>query len=99
MEIYERQKSYIFSSQLQRAPKEKLLEINFKDGWKPLCDFLKLPMPEEEFPHKNKNAGVTDELFRTHPVCKNMLTELYIGLSLVACFIAVGAYLLVKLLL
>lgn len=80
----------------QRAPKEKLLQINFKDGWKPLCDFLELPVPVEDFPHKNKNAEVTEELFRSHPVCKNMPTELYIGLSLVICLLS---YLLVELLL
>ena len=33
------------------VPSEKLLVYNVKMGWKPLCDFLKVPVPEQPFPH------------------------------------------------
>eukprot|EP01083_Nonionella_stella_P209719 759929_1 len=40
----------------QLVPKHKLLIFNVKnDGWKPLCEFLHVPIPNNiPFPHKNK---------------------------------------------
>jgi hypothetical protein len=35
------------------APPERLLITNIRDGWKPLCEFLGHPVPEDEFPHEN----------------------------------------------
>lgn len=37
----------------QTVPKERLLELNIKEGWKPLCKFLDLPIPNEPFPFVN----------------------------------------------
>jgi hypothetical protein len=34
-------------------PKEHLLIFNVKEGWKPLCEFLDLPIPTEPFPNVN----------------------------------------------
>ncbi|CAE6909469.1 unnamed protein product [Symbiodinium natans] len=34
-------------------PRDKLLEFNMKEGWKPLCDFLGKPVPDTQFPHVN----------------------------------------------
>ncbi len=39
------------------VPKEKLLVYEVKDGWGPLCEFLDLPNPTEEFPHLNKKGN------------------------------------------
>jgi hypothetical protein len=39
------------------APADRLVEWQPGDGWKPLCDALDLPVPDEDFPHVNK----TDE--------------------------------------
>lgn len=38
------------------ANKDNLLIINLSDGnnWEKICDFLKLPIPKKDFPHKNK---------------------------------------------
>lgn len=33
------------------VPHEKLLVFNVKMGWKPLCEFLDVPVPEEPFPN------------------------------------------------
>ncbi len=33
--------------------KEKLLIYNINEGWKPLCGFLNVPIPEKPFPHIN----------------------------------------------
>ena len=37
--------------------KERLLEWNVQDGWKPLCEFLGKEVPIEEFPKVNDAAG------------------------------------------
>ena len=34
------------------VPKDRLLIINRKDGWDPICKFLNLPVPNEPFPHR-----------------------------------------------
>lgn len=35
------------------VPPERLLVFNVEDGWKPLCDFLGVEIPDEPFPHEN----------------------------------------------
>lgn len=39
------------------VPEEKLLIFDAVNGWKPLCDFLQIPIPKEEFPHLNKKEN------------------------------------------
>ena len=39
------------------VPKEKLLVYEVKDGWEPLCEFLGVPIPNEDFPHLNKKEN------------------------------------------
>jgi hypothetical protein len=36
------------------VPAERLLVYDIIEGWKPLCDFLGLPVPERPFPHINE---------------------------------------------
>ena len=39
------------------VPKEDLLIFNVKDGWGPLCDFLRVDIPENRpFPHLNTSS-------------------------------------------
>lgn len=35
------------------VPKDRLLVFSVKEGWGPLCSFLKLPIPNEPFPNVN----------------------------------------------
>ena len=39
------------------VPKERLLIFNVKQGWRPLCDFLELPIPSHgrPYPHVNES--------------------------------------------
>eukprot|EP01084_Bolivina_argentea_P228975 386584_1 len=37
----------------KNVPNDKLLIFNVKDGWKPLCNFLNVDIPKEEFPRSN----------------------------------------------
>jgi hypothetical protein len=34
-------------------PAAQLLEFQVKEGWEPLCSFLQLPIPDEDFPRTN----------------------------------------------
>ena len=40
-------------------PKEKLLVYNVKQGWGPLCEFLGVDVPSQEFPRANVASSVT----------------------------------------
>ena len=43
------------------VPKENLLEYKMGEGWKPLCDFLEVPVPEgKKFPRTNDTDGFVD---------------------------------------
>lgn len=44
-------------------PSEKLHFIDIKDGWKPLCDILDKPVPNESFPRAN-DAEAADAVFQ-----------------------------------
>jgi len=35
------------------VPAERLFIYNIKQGWKPLCTFLDVPIPDEDFPRRN----------------------------------------------
>ena len=37
----------------ERVPAEKLLVYEVREGWQPLCEFLKVGAPERPFPHLN----------------------------------------------
>lgn len=40
------------------VPADRLLVYNVKEGWKPLCDFLGVPVPEgKSFPHINERKS------------------------------------------
>jgi hypothetical protein len=41
----------------RNVPAEKLLVYEVKEGWKPLCDFLSLPVPDRPFPHINERKS------------------------------------------
>jgi hypothetical protein len=43
------------------VPAENLLEYKMGEGWKPLCDFLEVPVPEgRKFPRTNDTDGFVD---------------------------------------
>ncbi|KAK5120464.1 hypothetical protein LTR85_006119 [Meristemomyces frigidus] len=47
--VLDRQSSLVRSI----VPPDKLLEFNVTQGWKPLCEFLEVPVPEKDFPSGN----------------------------------------------
>jgi hypothetical protein len=47
----------------REVPSSQLLEFDVREGWAPLCAFLGVPMPTEEFPRRNDRTTM-DELLR-----------------------------------
>jgi hypothetical protein len=43
--------------ELAESQKREVLEFELGDGWEPLCDFLRRPMPDMEFPHVNDSES------------------------------------------
>jgi hypothetical protein len=41
----------------EEVPADRLLVFQVSEGWGPLCDFLGVPVPEEEFPHVNESEN------------------------------------------
>jgi len=39
------------------VPPDRLLIYEVKEGWKPLCDFLSVPVPHKPFPHINERKS------------------------------------------
>ena len=48
----------------QHVPPEKLLIFQVKEGWKPLCDFLGVPVPDVPFPHINDREFILRQFKR-----------------------------------
>ena len=40
------------------ARSDQLLVFEAKDGWEPLCSFLGVPVPENDYPHLNDTAQI-----------------------------------------
>lgn len=71
---------------LHNALKDKMLIYNVKDGWKPLCNFLDVPVPTTPFPHCNKKGEIVDQMIATHPMFQKIKLEMLLS-SL--CFLSV----------
>jgi Sulfotransferase domain len=44
------------------VPSEQLLVFQVKDGWEPLCEFLRVPVPNEPFPRTNDRIEFWDRV-------------------------------------
>ena len=49
-------------SVIDEVPADRLLVFEAKNGWKPLCDFLEVPIPETDYPRVN----TTEEFQNRH---------------------------------
>jgi hypothetical protein len=66
------------------VPEDQLLIFNVKQGWKPLCNFLGLPVPSKPFPNVNDTKNFRKLIQR---VQVGGLVVTY-GLPLVFAFLA-----------
>lgn len=44
----------------RNVPADRLLVFEVSDGWKPLCDFLEVPVPPEDFPYVNDKGTMAE---------------------------------------
>ena len=51
MAVFERHNEAV----MREVPSDQLLVYPVGSGWEPLCEFLGVPVPDEEFPHVNKS--------------------------------------------
>ena len=65
------------------VPKEKLLVVNVKQGWKPICEFLGCEEPEGSFPHKNKSGVEIFQVVYTWSVGRTSLQEAARNLAMI----------------
>ena len=71
---------------LKYVPAERLLVYRVEQGWKPLCDFLNIPVPEDTpFPHFNEREKMLERINKM-----KMLGWLYIFVCAAIISIIVG---------
>ena len=70
---------------IRSVPEDRLLVFNVKQGWKPLCDFLGLPVPSKPFPNVNDSKNF-------QKVIRNIKVS---GFLLIYCLPAIMASLLI----
>ena len=49
------------------VPSHRLLLYEVREGWKPLCDFLKVRVPDEPFPRLNDSEAFKDLMIQYSP--------------------------------
>ena len=49
---------------IKNIPSDRLLIYNIGHGWEPLCSFLNVPVPDKEFPFKNKRKEFKEQIKR-----------------------------------
>lgn len=53
-ELYDKHNAHV----QELIPKSQLLVFDVREGWEPLCRFLQVPVPNEEFPRLNETAAM-----------------------------------------
>jgi len=90
---YRKHNAYV----LEKAPKDKLHIVDFKKGWKPLCEFLGVPVPDTPFPHKNKKGAILKELMETDKFLLKAQREGMVLGGVLLGVLAFGGYKLINL--
>ena len=49
---------------INSVPSDQLLVYRIKDGWGPLCSFLNVSIPKEDFPVKNQRKEFKEQIGR-----------------------------------
>lgn len=83
------------------VPKERLLEFKVQDGYKPLCDFLQVPVPtrkvdgkeiEEAFPYVNEGVAFWERLFVDRKLQTKRIVRKLATVVSVVCFVGAGLW-------
>lgn len=57
-EVFRRHEAEVLAS----VPEDKLLVFDARQGWEPLCEFLGVEVPTEDFPNQNSRAEFREQL-------------------------------------
>ena len=61
---------------LRNCPEDRRLILeSINCDWKVICDFVGKPIPEIDWPHKNKNATILDELMAPDQLIPQVLKK------------------------
>jgi hypothetical protein len=69
-------------------PRDKLLVINVKQGWKPLCEFLGVEVPDVPFPRANVNSEDIRHFINSSNFGKKVFKEVVLMLTFLVVFAA-----------
>lgn len=69
----------------QRVSSERLLVYEVKEGWRPLCEFLGVDVPDTPFPHLNDSAVFRGRIRR---IRRLTATVTILGVSLAGLVLA-----------
>ena len=73
---------------INTVPAGRLLVFNVKQGWKPLCNFLNLPIPNDNYPRVNSSKSMQKNL-----IVLKILDSVIVGLVLFAVvFVLLAKY-------
>ncbi|CAK8677510.1 unnamed protein product [Clavelina lepadiformis] len=80
----------------QSCPRDKLLVYDVRQGWAPLCEFLRKEIPDKSFPHENVAGNIIDKLMTTHPAFIRMQREMACTVAILSLGLLYGCYKLYK---
>ena len=72
----------------KHVPKDKLLILNVKQGWEPLCDFLGVEAPDEPFPRSNETANMLKDVDQ----CKSLIFKFNCAVTTLVAGAAASGY-------
>jgi hypothetical protein len=55
--------------------KDQLLVYKISDGWAPLCEFLDVPIPDQNFPNKNKRKEFKEQISKMMDTGGNLVLK------------------------
>ncbi|CAF1427549.1 unnamed protein product [Didymodactylos carnosus] len=67
---------------IKNVPKDRLLVYRIEEGWKPLCEFLNVPIPKTLFPHLNDTLTFQQRIYEA-----NKIAWIYIIVTLSIIFV------------
>jgi len=77
-------------------PRDQLLVYNVKQGWKPLCEFLGVDVPDVPFPRLNVKSGVIPDMINQSMMGKRVFNELMVIVTAIVMIVAMFVFMLIR---
>ena len=81
------------SSFIQNAPKDQVLVYNSCDGWEPICKFLDVEIPKQNFPCQPRDDEIAEKSLY-HPLVDRMRKEAIVSSVVVVSLSCASVYFL-----